>query len=73
MPTPFTHAISVDSTVPKQGWGGQLNYLGKKTKPKKPYHRCQKVIMLEEGDQNIKIVKNVVKGYGDLASIQWWG
>jgi hypothetical protein len=47
-----------------------LSYLGKKTKTKKTYHRCQKVIMLEEGDQNTKIVKNVVKGYGDLASIQ---
>jgi hypothetical protein len=29
--------------------------------------------MLEKGDQNQKIVKKVVKGYGDLAFIQQWG
>ncbi len=29
--------------------------------------------MPEEGDQNQRIVKKVVKGYGDLASIQRWG
>jgi hypothetical protein len=29
--------------------------------------------MVEEGDQNQRIVKKVVKGYDDLASIQQWG
>jgi hypothetical protein len=40
---------------------------------KKPYPRHQKVIMLEAGDQNQRIVKKIVKGYGDLAFIQRWG
>jgi hypothetical protein len=43
-----------------------------KIKNKKPYPKRQKVIMLEKGDQNQRIVKKVVKGYGNLASIQWW-
>jgi hypothetical protein len=28
--------------------------------------------MFEEGDQNQRIVKKVVKGYGDMTSIQQW-
>jgi hypothetical protein len=37
---------------------------------KKSCCRCRKIVMLEEGDQNEIIVKKVVKGYGDLASVQ---
>jgi hypothetical protein len=29
--------------------------------------------MLEKGDKNQKIVKKVVKGYGNLTFIQQWG
>jgi hypothetical protein len=67
--TPFTHAINVDSTIARQGWGRPIELSWKK----KPYPKRKKVIMPEEGDQNQRIVKKVVKGYGDLASIQRWG